>query len=344
VSVGNEVDALRYFLRDPDAEIWSNSLLFGLYNQAQNELQNQTNIMEGVVGVELPPEFQSSYTHDWEAGLISGSIYQCLRSQGNNFTFCFQWEVQQHYGVAAPDVADNGTYAYTHAWEAFVGSPNKPPAVPFPDDFRNVKQMFHDKIPLMPIGSKSMQRDDPSWVTRSGVPLAYYVDSEIDNQFMLYGRPTTITWTDRPTEDMVTSVEDDTTNEELGIQTISTNRSIVDDDGITVSVVDTDDNILLMYDVAPPDIEGLSDDGYVPPFLMKYVRHRVLELAYMANTDGRSGKLASYWSERNKLGIEMVKRFRNNRYKDMDRHLRTEKGTGSRRHKHPKLPDTYPQV
>ena len=43
MTVANEIEAIRYYLRDPNAEIWNNSLLFGLYTQAQNELQQQTN-------------------------------------------------------------------------------------------------------------------------------------------------------------------------------------------------------------------------------------------------------------------------------------------------------------
>jgi len=343
MSIGNEVEALRYFLRDPDSKIWSNELLFGLYNQAQSELQLRTNILEGITTIVLPPEFQASYTYDWEAGLSAGSTeYQCLRTQGDSFTFCFRWEVQQNYGVADPDVSDDGTYAYTHAWEAFFGSPNKPPAIPFPDDMHVVKQMLHDNIPILPVSSKEMQQD-PSWSTREGTPLAYYVDSEVENQFQLYGRPSSVTWTNQTSGGMVTHVEGDTTNQEFGIQTISTGRSIIDEEGITVSVLDTDDNLLLMYDIAPPDVEGLSDESYVPDYLLKYVRHRVLQLAYMANTDGKNDGISEYWGERSKIGVELVKRFRSNRYKDMDRRLRTGEGQGNRRIQHPKLPDTYPQ-
>ena len=343
MSIGVEVEALRYFLRDPDSKIWSNSILFGLYNQAQSELQIQTNIMEGITTIELPPEFQASYTYDWEAGLAQGSTeYQCLRTQGNNFTFCYPWEVQQNYGVATPDAADLGTYAYTHPWEAFLKTPNKPPPIPFPDDMFSVKQMFHDEMPLMPITSKDMMQSDPSWNIREGTPLAYYVDSEVENQFLMYGRPTTITWTNQAGEGMVTSVEDDTTGSEFGIQIISTGRSLVDDDGITINIIDTDNNMLLLYDIAPPDVEGLSDDSYVPDYLKKYIRYRVLQLAYMANTDGKNEEMATFWGERNNIGKEVVKRFRGNRYKDIDRRLRTQEGTGARRTKHPKLPDTYP--
>ena len=345
MTIANEIETIRYYLRDPKAEIWNNSLLFGLYTQAQNELQQQTNLLEGIFGVELPPEFQCSYTYDWEAGLVKGSNqYQCFRNQGNTFTFTYRWEVQQMYGVADPDVGDDDTYAYTHPWEAFVGNPNRPPSVPFPDDMQSVKEMFHNGIPILPISSKDMQQHDPSWNIRQGVPLAYYVDSDIENQFVLYGRPSSFTWTDDVGEGMVTSVSGDTTNSETGIFTISTGRSITTDDGMTIDVIDTDDNVLLIYDVAPPDIEGLSDEPYFPKFLQKYVRYRVLELAYMANTDGMNDELSQFWGERSQLGTEAIKRFRGHRYRDRSIRLRThDESVGIRKIKKPRLPDTYPR-
>ena len=49
MTVANEIEAIRYYLRDPWSKIWSNSLLFGLYTQAQNELQQNTNLLVYVI-------------------------------------------------------------------------------------------------------------------------------------------------------------------------------------------------------------------------------------------------------------------------------------------------------
>jgi hypothetical protein len=345
MSIANEMETIRYYLRDPEGKIWGNELIFGLYNQAQNELQQRTRIFEGITNIHIPPRWQGSYTHDWEAGLLPGSQhYQCLRTQGNNFVTCFHWEVQQNYGVAAPDVGEKG-YAYTHPWEAFVNvTPNKPPSYAFPDDMHEVKQMFYDEQPLLPENSKRMMETDPSWDTRSSTPVTYQVDSFVENQFQIHLRPATITWDDDAGSGMVTSVEDDTTNEETGIVTLSTGRYVDDETGIAIEAITDANNITLFYDVQPKDIEGLASPTYSPAYMQKFIRYRVLELAYGANTEGMNKNLSAFWNMRAVLGLDVVMRFRGNRYKDRDYQMTTKQGTHSRTFRHAKLPDAYPSI
>lgn len=57
----NELNILRRYLRDPSQNIWTNDFLRNLYNQAQNELQQRTWLLEDVTNIQLPPEFAVSY-------------------------------------------------------------------------------------------------------------------------------------------------------------------------------------------------------------------------------------------------------------------------------------------
>lgn len=338
-----ELNIIRRYLRDADQNIWSNDLLRGLYNQAQNELQQRTGILEDVTNIRIPPEFQGSYMYDYEWGYLDGSNkYQCLRNQGNNFSFCYRWEVQENYGTAG-DTADEGTN-YTHPFEAYTSeTPGTPPPHPFPQNLHTIKGMYHDRCPLPYETKKNITRDDPSWVTRTGAVLAYYVDDQVSNHFYLYGKPSTVTWEDDAGQGMVTSVEDDTTDSEEGIITQRTGSLLSDELGPAIDVISDDDNILIVYDVTPTEINGLGDTTDFPAYLNKYIRYRVLQLAYGANTDGRIESLSNYWGERAKVGLDIVKRFRNNRYKDRD-YVMVTQGMGRRSIRHPRLPDSYPQI
>ena len=339
-----ELNIIRRYLRDPDANIWSNDLLMGLYNQAQNELQQRSGILEDVAGVYIPPMFNASYMQDWEYGHISGTAkYRCLRNNGNNFTCCYRWEIQQNYGTAG-DTPDEGI-AYSHPWEAFAGeTPNMPPAIPLPRNTHTIKAMFHDSWPIPAELKKRISADDPSWVTRSGTPLSYYQEDTTSNQFYLYGQPSTITWTDEDGSGPVTSVEDYTVGSETGTITQITGGLLSGESGIDVSVVGDDNNILMVYDITPVDIESVGDESDFPQYLNKYIRYRVLQLAYSANTDGRIQSLGEYWGQRAIIGLKIVIKFMQNRFRDRDYCLKTQDRRPARNIRHPRLPSTYPAI
>ena len=183
---------------------------------------------------------------------------------------------------------------------------------------------------------------DPDWETRSNVPLRWTIEDEASNQFVLYGKPSTISWTTDSGEGMVTSVEDDTTSEETGIITKRTGSLLSSESGAAIDVIEEDDNITLVYKVAPQDIESVGDEPDFPQYLNKYIRYRVLGLAYGANTDGRIPSLAGYWNDRAALGIEVIKRFTNNRFKDKEYRLQNQQIPARRTRRHPRLPSSYP--
>ena len=339
-----ELNIIRRYLRDPDGNIWGNSLIMGLYNQAQNELQQRTGILEDVSGVSVPPLFSGSYLYDYEWGYAAGTVkYRCMRNNGNNFSFCHRWEIQENYG-AAGDVADEGI-AYTQPWEAYAGqSPGSPPPFPLPQNVHTIKGLFHDSVPVPPLTKKEITRDDPSWVTRESVPVAYWIEDAVSNQFYLYGQTSTVTWPDESGSGMVTSVDDYTVGEETGIITQISGGLLSGEEGVAVDVVDDDDNILIIYSITPKDIASVGDDPDFPVYLNKYIRYRVLSLAYGANCDGKIESLSRYWGNRAMIGLKVVKRFMNNRSKDRDFRLRTHNGFPTRNIKHPRLPSGYPAV
>jgi hypothetical protein len=337
-----ELQKIRYYLRDPNAKIWTNDLLLNLFNQAQNELQQRSQLLEDVTSIELPPEFGSSYTHDWEWGFIEGSKYRALKNQGNNFSYCYQWEIQENFGEEA-DISDVGCN-YTQPFEAFLGlTSNTPPAIPLPVNLHHIKNMYHDREPLSRVSKKDLTNTDSSYLTREGEPIAYYFDDEVSNTFYLYGRPSTVTWTDDADSGMVNSVEDDTTGSETGTITKRTGSVLSGENGIVVDVVEDDDNITVIYDISPSDVTGLGDDLDFPSYLTKYIRYRVLELAYGANTDGRIESLAGYWRNRARIGLEFVNQFKIKRHRDRNYQLSLNNPSRKRNFKHARLPDTYPQ-
>jgi len=337
-----ELNIIRRYLRDPDQAIWSNDLLRGLYNQAQNELQQRTSLLEDITNIRIPPEFHVSYVFDYEWGYLDGHKYQCLRNNGNNFSFCFRWEVQENFGIDG-DTPDEGVN-YTHPFEAFFSqTPGMIPPYPFPSNLHSVKGMYHDSYPLPHETKKQITLNDPSWVTRTGAVLSYFTDDEVSNQFYLYGKPSTITWEDEDGEGMVTSVGSDTTDSDEGIIIRRTGSLLSGEAGPAINVIDDDNNILIIYNISPKEINGLGDETDFPPYINKYIRYRVLQLAFGANTDGRIESLSTYWGQRAKLGLDVIKRFRDNRYKDRDYVMYT-KGSGSMRFRHPRLPDAYPQT
>jgi len=336
-----ELTKIRRYLRDPEGNIWDVDLIRELYNQAQQDLQNETRVLEDISVVSIPPKYGTSYLHDWETAFVTGNSYRALRQQQNYFSYCARFEVQENFSIAA-DVQDSGDAAYTHPFEAWFANPNKPVAFPLPDNFHSAKGFFYDNKHIRYRSKKDIQRNDPSWETQSGTPQWYYREDSESNQFIPYPRPSTPAWNDEIGDGMVTSVSGDTTGSEVGIITQRTGNILSSDSGVAVTVIDTDDNFTIIHDITPTDIDSLGDIPDWPAFLLKYVRYRTLELLYKVNNDGRIPSLSEYWSKRYRLGIEAVKRYMANRLKDRDYRFKTKSTEPIRNRRHPRLPDTYP--
>lgn len=340
MNFSDELVTLRYYLRDPDGNIWSEELIRTRYNEAQHDLQNETGILEDIINISIPPSFNGSFMFDWEHYHIDGNRYQCFLNSGNQFTCTSRWEVQEDFDIDS-DVSEEG-HAFTHPFEAFLYTPSYPPSFPFPDNFHTSKGMYYDEEPLDYCPFKEITSLDPSWQTRSGEPVAYTRLDTVSNQFLVYPRPSTVSWVDSDGAGMVTSVEDDTTDSDTGVVAFRTGTFLTDTEGLAVSVIESEDNLVLLYDVEPSEVTGPSDDLDWPQFLRRYVRYRALEKLYRTNNDGRIESLAQYWGQRYRLGIEAVKRFRAKRMSDRNYRLLTKEPVSRRNPRHARLPDGYP--
>jgi len=342
MTLSDELYKIRRYLRDPDGNIWGTDLLIDLYNQAQQDVQNETSVLEDVSIVPVPPLYDAAYLHDCELEFCTGLVYQALRQNQNFFTYCAHFEVQENFGLEA-DVSDSGDCAYTHPFEAWFANPNKPVEFPFPDTFHSANGIYYDEMSINYRPKKDISRQDPSFMTHSGTTQWYYREDDYGNTFIPYPRPSTATWDDSGAG-MVTSIDGDTVGAEIGVIIGRTETLLSSETGLAVTALETENNFTIFHDVAPPDVNGPGDELVWPEFLKKYIRYRVLELAYMTDNDGRIISLGDFWRKRYQLGLVAIRKYMANRHRDREYRLRT-KGAFSRSSvRHPRLPDTFPAI
>lgn len=110
------------------------------------------------------------------------------------------------------------------------------------------------------------------------------------------------------------------------------------------AALDIDDNLLIVYQKQPAEMTTATDEPDFAPFLQKYIELGVIAAAYRANTDGQIASLADYWDFRKQIAVKMIRRFVTQTKADRD-YCMTTKGVPVRvAVRHPRLPDTYPDV
>lgn len=367
---------IRRFLRDPNGNIWTDGLLKRLFNDSQVDLNEQVGMLEKIQALRVPPMYQMSYMFPWEWNQrdADGKVYNCFKfHQQSSWVCAFKWETQE-VGLSTGAESDEG-YAFIHPWEGFVvGDTNARIPFWFPYDFKSAKFIAYDKEPISFKPIKQIQSDDQSWKTQSGKPQYYYREDTLSNEFYLYPEPS-ITWDDingnAINGQVLFSEEDDGTgywdtartaywdtprtalwdtersegDSSTQVGTILDMLGIVDNqnEGIVTDVVEHENNILMIYDGHPTDIESQDDEPSYPRFIQKYIEHATLEHAYSTNSDGRIGSLKDYWKWRKELGYELMKNFKWKRLADRDFRLVSKGGGGMRNRKAPRLPDEYPR-
>ena len=177
------------FLRDPDGNIWDDTILKRLFNDEQSSVCNKSGLLESMAVLRLPPFYHDSYLFDWEWRHIDhdGKNYQALRFHDqSDIVFCHIWESQQ-LGISTGSDSDYGEH-YTHPFEAwYCPSVNGDPvSIWFPEDFRKAKLVCWDRDPIEASTEKLISSQDPSWKTRKGVPLNYFRRDSLSNEFYLY--------------------------------------------------------------------------------------------------------------------------------------------------------------
>ena len=140
-------------------------------------------------------------------------------------------------------------------------------------------------------------------------------------------------------------IADDNVNSSVGIPQSRTATYNSQENGIPKKIVEDIDNVLLIYNRNPVNVEQDIDESSFPEFLQKYIEYGVMAECYASNTDGRIRSLAEYWQLRYDNGIRLVKRFMENRNSDRHYRLKTAGNIISRSSKrHPRLPSTYPVI
>lgn len=341
MKLGDELTRIRRFLRDPDKKIWDDALLINLYNDTQQDLQQQTGILEGVDSIRVPPLYQQSYLQDWEWQYLTGSrFYQALRHyQQSQFVFCHYWEVQTVGGLGG-DADDVGTH-FTQPWEAWFTTPGMAIQYKFPENFHTMKFFAYDEEPIPYLDKRLVMRDQ-SWVINTGQPVGYFREDDLNNAFTLYPRPTVASWVQG--DSMVLFGADETVVAETGTIIQRTGAILSQDTGLAVDIVEAIDNIIMVYDVIPTALVTVLDESDYPVYMRKYIHYGVLQRAYGANNDGRIQSLSDYWGYRFTVGKRLLDTMKAKKRQDRDYRLRTGSIPARRTARHPRLPSEYPPI
>ena len=197
MNLGDQLERIRRFLRDPNGSIWGRSLLINLFNDTQKEIQVKTGYLEDVEVLTIPPFYQWSYLFDWEWPFMDGSkFHQALHyhDQGD-FSFCYLYEPQIDFGFSQ-DAIDLGTHV-THPWEAWMSlGTGDLIGIPFPQNFHSAQLLAYDREPLEAVRRKDITNRDTSYITYTGEPRWYWRDDDLENHFIPYPRPSTVSWHD----------------------------------------------------------------------------------------------------------------------------------------------------
>lgn len=341
----DDLAIVRRYLRDPAGNIWTDAVLRHLWNDVQSDLQHKTLVLEQVSAQRVPDLYHVAYQYDWEWLNLPDQFtefYQCLQRH-DQYVFCHSWEPQEITSIAS-DTTDVGVH-FTQPWEAFMGLvAAEEIRMKFPRNLRAVKYIAYDEQPIVSTTRKFVQSSDSSYLTSQGTPVAYYPHEALDKSYVLYPVPS-VAFVDEVIGDGVAFfVEDDSEDVTGGTIAIRTGSSETANSGVSVDVVEAADNVLIVYEVAPREIETISDESDFPQFLTRYVRFGVLGRAFAANTDGRNAKLAQLWASRYAVGVNTVRRYMRNRHNDRDYRLTTKPTARAGRRRLPRLPSTYPAV
>lgn len=341
MSFATELTKIRRFLRDPSGSIWSDAFIRHVYNDVQQDFQHKTKFLMDVAVQRVPGVYEFAYQKDWEFNYITETrTYQCLFRHDEKVV-TNRWEMQQIAGIAA-DVADYGT-SFTHPWEAYMCSPNDVIKMRFPNNFNSMRFIAYDEEPISAMSQKQVQ-NDPSNVTNTGRPIGYYCFDQVDNEYVLYPRPSA-GFADE-LDDEVGSVffaSDDTEDGTAGVIGVRSNTDDLDY-GIPVDLIGTVDNVFMVYECKPTDMLAGTDEQDFPDFILKYVRFGVIGRCYGGNNDGRIRSLADYWNGRYMLGIQLVKKYLLLKKQDRNYRFKTADVNPFRASRHARLPDSYPAV
>lgn len=333
----DDLKKLRRYLRDPNGNIWSEAFLRHQYNDVQQNFQTRTNLLEDIAIQRVPGLYQGAYLYSWEwpyLGVTRG--YQCLTLH-DDFSLCSAWEAQEITGVSS-DATDHGAH-FTQPWEAYMTTPGDPVKVRFPKNLGTLTFIAYDDDLIEGTSKKRVQSRDSSYVRTQGSPTHFYPYDQDD--YVLYPRPSVAFYNEVEGEGVAVFADGDT--EDVTTGTVAVRTATYDSvDGVSVDILDSTNNLFMVYRATPTDIEAGGDESDFPAFLRKYILFGVAGRAYAANTDGKIRSLGELWEARYELGVALTRRYLLNRRQDRD--YRLSPRTSRRPMGRPRLPDTYPAI
>lgn len=336
-SFNSSLTRMRRFLRDPSGNIWASDYLRRVWNEAQLEVFQKCGLIEEVGAYAYPPQYTYAYTHDWEEAYAEGDKYQALELwQADGKVISFPWE-PAHW-LTTVDTFDDG-YRFTMPFEAGIADPADYVPMPLHAQFQRAKFVAWNESPIYPISQKELAENDWNYRRSSGTPVNYWRPDGEHNQFVLYPRPSGITWQ----EDEIGDAFSDTLGEGL----IAWTEGSVDavDTGMITGTVNAVGAVLMVFDRLPYDVESddttWDDEMDLPEFAVHYIEAATMERAFAADTDGHIPSLRDYWKLRKDIGINVLLGYKRSRMKNRDYVIGAPRES---RRSRLRLPSTYPSA
>ena len=326
---------LRRFLRDPDGTIWTDADILTYWNDAQIEVAQKTLILSQVEAHHYPPEYNFTYTHDWEKQFCEGDSYcpfeQSMTRAG--LAFCHVWE--SAYYLDTVSTSQPG-YRITHPWEAAYVNPDGFIPIPLHEQLDRMMFCAFNRLQIEPASRKEISESTPYYQTQIGLPQNYWRVDEFNNQIVMYPHPAMILRNYGYTDILSDPADGDSV-------TSSTEEWLdLTDTGLITDIINLDNSLFMVYQAIPRDLSAWTDEVTLPPWIMKCVECAALERAYGSDTDGFIPTLRDYWKMRKDIQLKLIGKFKTLRLTDRDFVMgsmpKVRQGRGG------KLPSHYPAV
>lgn len=326
---------IRRFLRDISAAIWSNEMIRNAFNAAQYEVAQKAMTLETVNAYHWPPQFHTTYIHDWEASYGEGDKTQVLGFwEANSVSFCYLWE--PNYWIDASTVAESG-YRLTHPWECGYAEPNDTVPMPLHTQTHKLKWVAYDEETIGISSQAEISKKDRDYRTRTGRVQTCYRPDQYHNHLILYPRPSSVTFQETD--------ETDVFDDDGGIVVWREDALDFSDTGLITDTVSHEDAVVCAFEILPTEVSSdedtWDDELDWPDFAVKYLEYAALERLYGADNDGFIPSLREFWGYRKQVGINALKVYRRRRTADRTFRL----GGVKRRYRtNLRLPDEYPAI
>jgi hypothetical protein len=326
---------IRRFLRDTAAAIWSNEMVRNAFNAAQYEIAQKALTLETVNAYAWPPQFHTTYVHDWEAAYGEGEKAQVLPLwQANSISFCYSWEPA--YWITASTAADSGSRVML-PWECAYAEPNDAIPIPLHSQVHKLKWVAFDEETIGVSSQAEISKQDRDYRTRTGRVQTCYRPDVYHNELILYPRPSSATFQETDEEEVY--------DDDGGIVLWREDAMDFTDAGIVTEAINHEGAVVCAFEILPTEVSSdagtWDDDLDWPDFAVKYVEYAALERLFGADNDGFVPSLRDYWGYRKQVGINALKTYRRRRMSDRTFFMGQ---TPRRTRPHLRLPDEYPAI